>query len=127
MQAEGEAGSVLGARCGTRSRDPGVTPWAEGRCSTAEPPGRPPPFLRTLLGDYELHMSWPPAGARGGTTTQEYECREATRYHRGHGLLLTLFLRLQTCLHRGCTLGLPPSGSLPCLYQRRVLSACPLL
>ena len=40
-QAEGEAGSVRGARRGTRSRDPGVMPWAEGRCSTTEPPGRP--------------------------------------------------------------------------------------
>ena len=37
-QAEGEAGSMQGARRGTRSQDPGVTPWAEGRCSTAEPP-----------------------------------------------------------------------------------------
>ena len=26
-QAEGEAGSLRGARCRTRSRDPGVTPW----------------------------------------------------------------------------------------------------
>ena len=40
-QAEGEAGPRQGARCGARSRDPGVTPWAEGRCSTAEPPGLP--------------------------------------------------------------------------------------
>ena len=39
--AEGEAGSMQGARRGTRSRDPGVTPWAEGRRSTAEPPGLP--------------------------------------------------------------------------------------
>ena len=37
-QAEGEAG-------GTRSQDPGVTPWAEGRRSSAEPPGRPESFL----------------------------------------------------------------------------------
>ena len=27
-QAEGDAGSPWGAQCGTRSRDPGVTPWA---------------------------------------------------------------------------------------------------
>ena len=40
-QAEGEAGSLQGARCRTRSQDPGVTPWAEGRCSTAEPPRHP--------------------------------------------------------------------------------------
>ena len=37
-QAEGETGSLRGPRRGTRFRDPGVTPWAEGRCSTAEPP-----------------------------------------------------------------------------------------
>ena len=36
---------MQGARRGTRSRDPGVTPWAEGRCSTAEPPRDPPIFL----------------------------------------------------------------------------------
>ena len=40
-QAEGEAGSMQGARWGTRSRDPGVTPWAKGRCQTAESPGDP--------------------------------------------------------------------------------------
>ena len=32
---------LRGSRCGTRSQDPGVTPWAEGRCSTTEPPGDP--------------------------------------------------------------------------------------
>ena len=30
-QAEGEAGSMQGARCGTRSRDLRIMPWAEGR------------------------------------------------------------------------------------------------
>ena len=35
-QAEGEAGSLRGARCRTRS--PGVTAWAQGRRSNAEPP-----------------------------------------------------------------------------------------
>ena len=29
-QAEGEAGSMQGAQCGTRSRVSRVTPWAEG-------------------------------------------------------------------------------------------------
>ncbi|XP_035552825.1 uncharacterized protein LOC112650436 isoform X3 [Canis lupus dingo] len=37
-QAEGEAGSLRGARGGTRSQDPGVTPGAQGRCCTTEPP-----------------------------------------------------------------------------------------
>ena len=32
---------MQGARHGTRSRDRRITPWAEGRCSTAEPPRRP--------------------------------------------------------------------------------------
>ena len=29
-QAEGEAGSMQGAQCGTRSQDPRIPPWAEG-------------------------------------------------------------------------------------------------
>ena len=40
-QAEGEAGSMQGDRCGTPSRDSGITPWAEGRYSTTEPPRHP--------------------------------------------------------------------------------------
>ena len=41
-QAEGEAGSVQGARRGTRSRDPGVTPRAGGgRKAEAQPPSHP--------------------------------------------------------------------------------------
>ena len=46
-QAEGEAGSMRGARCGTRSRVSRITAWAEGRRPTAEPP-RDPPFFSTL-------------------------------------------------------------------------------
>ena len=30
-----------GPRRRTQSQDPRVTPWAEGRCSTTEPPRRP--------------------------------------------------------------------------------------
>ena len=37
---------MQGARCWTRSQDPGITPWAKGRRSTAEPPR--PPYLETL-------------------------------------------------------------------------------
>ena len=37
----GEAGSMQGARCGTQSQDPRVMTWAQGRCSTMEPPGIP--------------------------------------------------------------------------------------
>ena len=42
-QAEGEAGSMQGARHRTLARDSRTVPWAEGRCSTAEPPRRPSP------------------------------------------------------------------------------------
>ena len=37
-QAEREAGSTQGVRCGTPTQDPRITPWAEGRRSTTEPP-----------------------------------------------------------------------------------------
>ena len=40
-QAEEEPGSLQGTSCRTGSQDPGVTPRAEGRCSTTEPPRRP--------------------------------------------------------------------------------------
>ena len=33
-QAEGEAGSMQGAWCGTPTRESGITRWAKGRCST---------------------------------------------------------------------------------------------
>ena len=39
---------MQGARRGTRSGDPRVTPWAKGRCSTAEP-HRHPYFLKILF------------------------------------------------------------------------------
>ena len=40
-QAEGEAGSMQGAWCGTQSRDSRIMPWAEDRHLTTEPPGIP--------------------------------------------------------------------------------------
>ena len=50
-QAETEAGSRQGARCGTRSPVSRIAPWAEGRRSSAEPPGRPwKVFLRRPAG-----------------------------------------------------------------------------
>ena len=36
MKAEGEAGSLWGAWCGTRFQDPGITGWDEGRCTATE-------------------------------------------------------------------------------------------
>ena len=40
-QAEGDAGSVQGAWCGTRSQVSGITPRAGGGAKPAEPPGLP--------------------------------------------------------------------------------------
>ena len=40
-QAEGEAGSIQRARCGTPSQVSRSTCWVKGRRSTAEPPKRP--------------------------------------------------------------------------------------
>ena len=40
-QAEGEAGSMQGARCGTQSRDPGIMTWAKGGRSIIKPPRCP--------------------------------------------------------------------------------------
>ena len=40
-QAEGEAGSMQGARCETLSGNSRIRPWAEGRCLNTEPPRRP--------------------------------------------------------------------------------------
>ena len=40
-QAEGEAGSMQGARRGTRFRVSRITPWAEGGTKPLNPPGCP--------------------------------------------------------------------------------------
>ena len=40
-QAEGEAGPMQGARCGTWSWDSRITPWAKGRHQTTQPPRVP--------------------------------------------------------------------------------------
>ena len=37
----GETGSMQEAQYGTRFQDSSITPWAEGRCPTTEPPRRP--------------------------------------------------------------------------------------
>ena len=47
-QAEGEAGSLWGAQYGTRSWDPGVMPWAEGRCFTTDPPRCPRSMIKSF-------------------------------------------------------------------------------
>ena len=48
-QAEGEAASTQGARCGIRSQDSRTTPQAEGRPQTAEPPTDPPNINKILF------------------------------------------------------------------------------
>ena len=40
-QAEGEAGFLWGAQCGTQSQDPKIMTGAKGRCSTTELPRCP--------------------------------------------------------------------------------------
>ena len=40
-QAEGEAGSMQGAQCGTRSHDSRIRPWAEGDAKRLSHPGCP--------------------------------------------------------------------------------------
>ena len=40
-QAEGEAGSMQGPRCGTQFQDPGIMTWVKGRHSSPEPCRRP--------------------------------------------------------------------------------------
>ena len=51
---------MQGARRGTRSQDPGVTAWAQGGCSPAEPPGCP----------------WPPVKGCGGHETVSVEASQ---------------------------------------------------
>ena len=58
-QAEGEAGSMQGAWHGTRSWNSRIMPWAEGRHSTAEPPGRP---YVCVLNRVRTHAVWKEAG-----------------------------------------------------------------
>ena len=57
-EAEREAGSPQGSQCGTRSQDSRITPWAEGRCSTAEPPRHP----NKLILKFIWRGKWPRIG-----------------------------------------------------------------
>ena len=59
-QAEEEAGSLWGARCRTRSQDPGIMTWAKGRCSTIEPfrcPVTVPMFYKVTVGTEEVVLN----------------------------------------------------------------------
>ena len=44
-QAEGEAGPLQGAQRGTRSQDPGITTWAQGRLNPWTTQGSLPFFF----------------------------------------------------------------------------------
>ena len=64
-QAEGEAGSMQGARCGTRSSVSRITSWAEGSAKLLSHPGCPSVsfmsvrsliFFNLLLGSE--HLAW---------------------------------------------------------------------
>ena len=60
-EAEGEAGSLRGACCGTRSQDPGITTQAKGRRSTAEPPRRPSSWVFSPSSSHPLLPANPEA------------------------------------------------------------------
>ena len=68
-QAEGESGSMQGAQGRTRSRDPGIMPWAKGRRPTTEPPTCPSscPFMTSLS-----HSAWRPPGSSVLQHTSEF-------------------------------------------------------
>ena len=67
-QAEGEAGSLSGAQYGTWSQNSGITPWAKGRCSTAEPPRRPQVLPSSKEGGFQQLESLPYAKSRVSLT-----------------------------------------------------------
>ena len=48
-QAEGEAGSMQGAQCGTRSQDSKITPWAEGGAKPLSHHSGPLGLLKLLV------------------------------------------------------------------------------
>ena len=56
-QAERKAGSLWGARWGTQSQDPGVTPWAEGKPQPLSHLGVPKIFF--LMSATGKHIGFP--------------------------------------------------------------------
>ena len=57
-QAEGEAGSALGAPRGTRSWDSRIPPWTKDRRQTAEPPRDPQHFNILVVILLPLAVEW---------------------------------------------------------------------
>ena len=64
-EAEGEAGSLGKAWCGTWFQDPGITTWAKSRCSTTEPPGVP---HWSFLPIPKIHLDWEGRGCKCGAS-----------------------------------------------------------
>ena len=57
-QAEGEAGSMQGAQCGTRSWVSRITAWAKGSAQPLSHPGIPVNILNILSGATYICMSF---------------------------------------------------------------------
>ena len=53
-QAEGKAGSLQGARHGTRSQDPRITPWAEGGAKPLSHPACPENNILIFMWEVKL-------------------------------------------------------------------------
>ena len=56
-QAEGEAGSLQGARCGTRSQDPGRVPKADAQPRSH--PGVPVEQIKLNISSWKIHNNSP--------------------------------------------------------------------
>ena len=93
-QAEGEAGSMQGARCGTRSQYPEIMTSAKGRCSTAEPPRHPniPLLLKSkatlAYGDGDIALTSHKGKGQplkpGSLTSGPVRCSRDSSEHRNH-------------------------------------------
>ena len=86
-QAEEDTGSLWGPWCGTRSQDPGIMTWAEGRCSTTEPSRCPimSSYLRTTWNWVSMEPKWTCCISVSGTcwhVTQHSLSFTNTTYYR---------------------------------------------
>ena len=83
-QAEGEAGSMQGALCGTRSQDARITRWAEGRCQTAKPPRDPLYFFNRSIHFKSSEMGDPKKdGINQGEPMKKEEGKGQRTVHSG--------------------------------------------
>ena len=59
-KAEGEAGSMQGAQCGTPSRVSSITPWAEGGAKPLSHPGCPDlGIFKIIVNIFLLLLNYP--------------------------------------------------------------------